>query len=90
MVRWMLYLALACPAWAMLTQDVLADPILRIESGMHTAEISDAAIDQAGHLMVTTSLDKTARVWTLPELRPIGVLRPPIGPNRRTARRRGP
>jgi WD40 repeat protein len=82
MPRWMLYLALVCPAWAMLTHSVLAaDQILRIETGMHTAEISDAAMDQAGHLVVTTSYDKTARVWTLPELRPISVLRPPIGLN---------
>jgi hypothetical protein len=76
--RWMLYLALACPAWAMLTHFVLAGPTLVIETGMHTAVIPDAAMDRAGHLVVTVSYDKTARVWTLPELRQVAVLRPSI------------
>jgi WD40 repeat protein len=39
-----------------------------------------AAADAAGHVLVTASDDKTARIWSLPDLRPLGVLRPPIGP----------
>jgi WD40 repeat protein len=56
-------------------------PVLRIEPGMHAAAINDAAMDRAGTLMVTVSNDKTARAWTLPDLHPVRVLRPPIGPD---------
>jgi hypothetical protein len=56
------------------------EPILRIETGTHTARVGDAATDAAGRVLVTASEDKTARIWSLPDLRPIGVLRPPIGP----------
>jgi WD40 repeat protein len=56
------------------------EPILRIETGTHTARLGDAATDAAGRVLVTASEDKTARIWSLPDLRPLGVLRPPIGP----------
>jgi WD40 repeat protein len=56
------------------------EPILRIETGTHTARMADAATDAAGRVLVTASEDKTARIWSLPDLRPLGVLRPPIGP----------
>jgi hypothetical protein len=65
MLRWIPYLALACLAWAMLTHSVLAaDPILRIETDMHTARISDAATGRGGieNVLFTVSDDKTARV----------------------------
>ncbi len=62
-----------------LTQDVLNAPVLQIEPGMHTARINDAGMDQAGDLLVTGGDDKTARIWTLPELRPV---RSPAAPNR--------
>ena len=71
-----------CLVWASQTasaQDTPATPVLRIEPGMHSARIIDAAMDQAGDLLVTGSDDKTARIWTLPELHPVRVLRPPIG-----------
>ncbi len=57
-----------------------ATPVLRIETGTHTALMGAAAADAAGRILVTASNDKTARIWSLPELRPLGVLRPPIGP----------
>jgi WD40 repeat protein len=60
-------------------QPISDHPLLRIETGTHTAKIHDAAADTAGRLLVTVSNDKTARIWSLPELRPLGVLRPPIG-----------
>jgi WD40 repeat protein len=40
--------------------------ILRIEPGMHTAQLTRISVDAACTLMVTGSLDKTARVWALP------------------------
>ena len=55
-------------------------PILRIETARHNSRMNDAATDRAGHLLLTVGDDKTARVWSLPDLRPIGVLRPAIGP----------
>jgi WD40 repeat protein len=55
------------------------EPILRIETGTHTAQMNAAGADAAGRLLVTASGDKTARIWALPDLRPLGVLRPPIG-----------
>lgn len=56
------------------------DPILRIETGTHTGRTADAATDAAGRVLVTVGEDKTARIWSLPDLQPLGVLRPQIGP----------
>jgi hypothetical protein len=44
-------------------------PILRIETGMHTAMIRRVATDAAGRLALTCSEDKTARLWSLPDLK---------------------
>lgn len=64
-----------------LAQDAaVGGPWLRIETGAHTATSHDAAVDADGTVLVTASEDKTARIWSLPDLRPLGVLRPPVGP----------
>ena len=55
-------------------------PLLRIETGTHTASIRSLAVDADGQIMLTASDDKTARLWRLSDGQPIGVLRPPIGP----------
>jgi WD40 repeat protein len=44
-------------------------PLLRIETGMHTASIRRVATDAAGRLALTCSHDKTARLWSLPDLK---------------------
>jgi WD40 repeat protein len=44
-------------------------PLLRIETGMHTAPIWRVATDAAGRLALTCSEDKTARLWSLPDLK---------------------
>ena len=59
-------------------------PFLRIDPGMHTAQIKRIGVDAACSLMVTGSEDKTARLWALPEGgagRPelLRTLRVPIG-----------
>lgn len=54
-------------------------PILRIETGMHTAMINRIALDQANRWLVSTSDDKTLRLWELPAGRLARIFRPPIG-----------
>jgi WD40 repeat protein len=55
------------------------EPILRIETGQHGATIRRIDTDAANRFAVTASLDKTVRVWSLPEAHPLRVLRLPIG-----------
>ncbi|MEW6209640.1 MAG: hypothetical protein AB1631_14830 [Acidobacteriota bacterium] len=55
------------------------EPILRIETGMHTAPIRQISIDRENRYLVTVSDDKTARVWELSSGKLLRVLRPPIG-----------
>jgi WD40 repeat protein len=54
------------------------EPILRIETGKHNAIIHRIDTDAANRFAVTTSDDKTVRVWSLPEGRLMRVLRVPI------------
>lgn len=53
-------------------------PFLRIEAGMHTAQIMRIGLSADGALLATGSYDKTVRLWTLPEGRLIRTLRLPI------------
>jgi WD40 repeat protein len=55
-----------------------AEPILRIEAGEHSARILRIDTDAANKFVVTTSYDKTARVWSLPNGKLDRVLRLPI------------
>ena len=73
-------LAIGLPAVAAAGGDPPAEPFLRIETGMHTAIINRIAVDAAGRLAATASDDKTIRLWSLPDGRPAGTLRVPIGP----------
>jgi len=57
----------------------LKDPILRIETGMHTARIERIGIDEENRYLVTGSPDKTVRVWELATGKLIRTIRPPIG-----------
>jgi WD40 repeat protein len=52
-------------------------PMLRIETGMHTATINRIGVDAAGRFLVTGSDDKTVRVWELPSGRLFRIIRPP-------------
>jgi WD40 repeat protein len=53
-------------------------PILRIESGMHGARVQAVATDSENRFLVTASEDKTLRVWELPSIKLLKILRPPI------------
>jgi hypothetical protein len=56
------------------------DPMLRIETGMHTGPIRRVGVDRDCRLLATGSHDKTVRQWSLPEGRLLRTLRWPIGP----------
>ena len=58
---------------------LLQEPVLRIETGMHTAAITEISIDAANRFLVTASYDKTVRLWELPTGRLLRTLRVPIG-----------
>jgi hypothetical protein len=53
-------------------------PFLRIEAGMHTAPIIRIDVDVQARFLVTSSHDKTARVWSLASGELLKVLRPPV------------
>ncbi|MFN2598173.1 MAG: caspase family protein [Pyrinomonadaceae bacterium] len=55
------------------------EPVLRIETGMHTAAIKRIGVDAANRYLVTASEDKTVRVWELASGRLLRVIRVPIG-----------
>ncbi|MBI4823467.1 MAG: caspase family protein [Nitrospirae bacterium] len=55
------------------------EPILRIETEVHTAVINRIGIDAENRYIVTGSDDKTIRVWDLSDGRLIRIIRPPIG-----------
>lgn len=57
-----------------------ADPVLVVEAGAHVAPVRRIAVDARGGRLVTTSDDRTARVWDLASGRLLRTLRPPIGP----------
>lgn len=59
--------------------EVPKEPVLRIETGSHLSLITRISSDAAGNWAVTSSEDKTARVWDLRNGKQLSVLRPPLG-----------
>mgnify|MGYP001564759305 CR=1 FL=1 len=70
----LLGLLLVSPA---LAAEPATEPLLRLETGMHTAMIRRVATDATGRWALTASDDKTARVWEVVSGRLLQVLRPP-------------
>lgn len=60
-------------------QQPSTQPVLRLETGMHTAYIRHIGVDAAGKYLITASDDKTARVWEIATGELLRVLRPPLG-----------
>src|SRR6056297_2898898 len=54
------------------------EPILRIETGMHTAKINRIDTDRQGGTLLTCSVDKTLRLWDLKSGKLEKTLRVPI------------
>ena len=55
-------------------------PVLTVDPGLHTAEITDAAVDAAGRFAVTGSYDRTVRIWSIADGRLLRTIRVPAGP----------
>ncbi len=60
-------------------------PVLRIETGMHTAKIGRIAVHNGRNILASASYDKTVRLWALGDGRLIRTFRVPIGPEREGA-----
>jgi WD40 repeat protein len=72
----LLFPVLASPA---ALAQLLEQPMLVIDAGMHTAPIKDVAVEAAGRLAVTGSHDKTVRVWSLTDGKLLQTIRTPAG-----------
>ncbi len=55
------------------------EPMICLDTGMHTAIIRRIATDAAEQYLATASDDKTLRVWSLPDGRLLRTLRVPTG-----------
>jgi WD40 repeat protein len=71
---------LMCSAWLNTAQaaEPVTTPLLRVETGMHTTQIRRVLPDLPRNRLITCSDDKTVRVWQMPEMRLISVLRVPM------------
>ena len=56
-----------------------SQPILRVETAMHTAVVRRLVVDPQRNRLITAGDDKTVRIWQLPQGRLARVLRFPIG-----------
>lgn len=71
--------ALSAQPSSVFAQQPSSQPVLRLETGMHTAVIMHIGVDAAGRFLVTASNDKTARIWDIATGELLRVLRPPLG-----------
>ena len=60
-------------------EDFPAEPILRLETGMHTDQIRRIDIDRDQRFLISGSGDKTVRIWELKSGRLLRTLRVPLG-----------
>ncbi len=68
--------------WAIINIQLKAqttEPILRLNTQMHTTTINRISSDAAGKYILTASLDKTAKLWNATSGDLLKTFRPPIG-----------
>src|SRR5262245_12806230 len=70
---------IAAPPLQAQTTPPTQEPQLRIDPGMHTAQIRRIAADTSCQLLATASDDKSVRLWRLTDGKRTSTLRPPIG-----------
>jgi WD40 repeat protein len=63
---------------AVQAREPVSIPQLRVETGMHTTMIRRVLPDLPRNRLITCSDDKTVRVWQMPQMRLLSVLRAPI------------
>ena len=68
-----------CPLSRARAAEPPSAPLLRIETGMHTAHVARVATDAQNRFAVTASTDKTVRVWDLKTGVLLRTLRLPVG-----------
>jgi len=78
-LKFLLFLLILVKPLFLFGGDVSNSPILRIETGMHTAPIWRVDTDLEGRFLVTASDDKTIRLWQLGTDKLIKIFRPPVG-----------
>jgi len=74
-------LILLCAVRVLFCQ-ISTEPVLIMQNEMHTDRISTISTDSLQTVLLTSSADKSARLWDLANGRLLQVLRPPIGPER--------
>lgn len=82
MIRLVLLLLLVLPLLPGLPLPLPAqsgEPVLTLNTPMHTAMINRIDTDRRGRYLLTGSYDKTARLWRLSDGQLLRTLRPPIG-----------
>jgi WD40 repeat protein len=60
--------------------DLYDHPVLAVDPGMHTGIIRSLAVDAGGHFAVTGSRDRTVRIWSVADGKPLGTIWIPVGP----------
>ena len=77
-IIWLGFIAALTFSMPVFAGDPPTEPMLRFDLGEHTGVIRRVAVDDEGRFVVTSSDDKTARVWSLPDGRLLSTLRIPI------------
>ena len=62
--------------------DLYDRPVLAVDPGMHTAEIWGQAVDARGEYAVTGGADRTVRVWSVADGKPLRTIWIPAGPEK--------
>jgi WD40 repeat protein/uncharacterized caspase-like protein len=60
-------------------QSLYEGPVLVVDTGMHAAAITATDVDAAGRFIVTGSIDKTVRIWSVSDGKLLETIRVPAG-----------